>query len=180
MQWNSVNVLPRRPGPAFLVSIMAVANSMPATRPKATPGSEVCSPAALRSGSTMSAMPHTATATPTMSMRSRGVRSSQGATSATHTGDMYSSEMPTATLLRRMARKKHSTSAATTKPMKNSKRSCPERRTSAGPPVARNTTASTMPASAMRSTSRMPAGMVDSCSSAPDVPRMSDAVAISA
>ena len=56
-------------------------------------------------------------------------------------------------------------------------RSAAPRRT---PPVSRKRAPRTMPASPMRSTSSRLAGMVESCSSAPDVPRMSDAAPISA
>ena len=60
---------------------------------------------AVAAGNTSSAMPPTATATAISSARRRRVRSTHGASSATHTGAMYSSETPTVTFEVRMEAK---------------------------------------------------------------------------
>ena len=105
IQKKSAKVEPRTSWPMLLMSIIAVANISPARRPQMMPGMLVRPSADRRPGSTRSTMPPNATATAIMSMVWRRVRSTHGASSATKTGAMYSSETPTVTLARRMEAK---------------------------------------------------------------------------
>jgi len=108
------------------------------------------------------------------------VRRAHGASNATHTGAMYSSETATVTPAPRMAAKKSIVSRATTKPSTTIRRTHPERRTSSRPWVRRKTAPRARPPSAILRTRRRLAGMVEIWMSVDEVPRISDDAAISA
>ena len=83
----------------LLMSIIAVANMSPASRPKTTPGTVTCAVAGVAAG--QHEQRHAADGHgDARSGRCvwRRVRSTNGASSATNTGAMYSSETPTVTL----------------------------------------------------------------------------------